>query len=596
MAMMITNISGAAISLPYPYYGILRPGQGIVFEDTEANIVANLGGAQVVDSILKITAVPGVGINPISTQQNPPVNVSQISGNLPLTQTSGTLPTTRLSGILTTSQIASQADAIYWVDAVLGNDANAGTTLAPFKTIGKATALIPHVLSHNFTINIKAGTYVESIEITTHIQSSNVTLKIAGQDWAAITPATGIQTGTFTSVSGKFVTSASAGWAVNDLQKKFVKLTSGTQIGKYFPIASNTIDTLEVCATNSFIAACNGCTFELVMPAAIVQPSGTPNGDPIRLKISDHRVRLSSIRGIEISALQLIGHTVQTGCTGVITAYGMAKIYVTSCYLQSRSSGTKTIECYLMKGSTAFFQYNVHDSAVNANSGMNFGAGIIADVSASFIQPGLGQRSLAIKNEGSYVFFSNGTVIQDFDTLNFPVFDIAYGGNAFLNFNDVVLRNNSTIFRIGNHGYGLAFSVTTISGCKSVAFDLSTWGSIQSGSRGFNSLVLAASTKIIDGLSDAIRITCPYNNIAIGANVDISNNAGWGVNLAYPLPGNAMGGAFNNVGVAANTIMSGNALGDFSIDGTTALSLAALRALPGKVATDANFFNRIFSE
>jgi len=57
-----------------------------------------------------------------------------------------------------------------------------------------------------------------------------------------------------------------------------------------------------------------------------------------------------------------------------------------------------------------------------------------------------------------------------------------------------------------------------------------------------------------------------------------------------------MGGAFNNVGVAANTIMSGNALGDFSIDGTTALSLAALRALPGKVATDANFFNRIFSE
>jgi hypothetical protein len=596
MAMMITNISGAAISLPYPYYGVLGPGHGIVFADTEANIVANLGGAEVIDGLFKLTAVPGAGINPISTQQNPPVNVAQITGQLPISQTDGNLPTTRLSGILTASQIVSQADATYWVDTVAGLDTNPGTALLPFKTIGKATALIPHVLSHNFTINIKAGTYVESIEITTHIQSSNIVLKIAGQDWAAITPATGVQTGTFTSVSGKFATMTGAGWTVNDLQKKFVKLTSGAQSGKYFPIASNTIDTLEICAPNSFITAFNGCTFELVMPAAIIQPSGTPNGDPIRLKISDQRVRLASIRGIEINALQLIGYTVQAGCTGVITAYGMAKIYVINCYLQSRSSGTKTIEFYLMKGSTATISYSVHDSAVNANSGMNFGGGVIADVSGCFIQPGLGQRSLPFNNSGSYVSFSNGTVIENFDAVGFPVFDLVYGGNAFLNFNDVVLRNNSTIFRTGNQGFGLAFSVTTISGCKGVAFDLSLWGSVQSGARGHNTLVLAAGTKIIDGLSDAIRITCPYNSISIGASVDISNNAGWGVNLAYPLPGNALGGAFNNVGVAASATMGTNTLGDFSIDGTTALSLAALRALPGKVATDVNFFNRIFSE
>jgi len=594
MAMMITNISGAAISLPYPYYGILRPGQGIVFEDTEANIVANLGGAQVVDSILKITAVPGVGINPISTQQNPPVNVSQISGNLPLTQTSGTLPTTRLSGILTTSQIASQADAIYWVDAVLGNDANAGTTLAPFKTIGKATALIPHVLSHNFTINIKAGTYVEEIKITTHIQASGVLLSLIGLDWSLITPATGVQSGTFTSVSTRFITMAAAGWTVNDLKGKFVKVTSGAQSGKYFPIASNTADTLEITASNTTVTAFNGQTFEFCTQAASIEPSP---GTPITIRVPESRAA-SNGGAVILTNLKFVASN--TGSFGALNSTGLLAVVSTSCLFRGKTTNSNVIQ--LTISGAASFTSCVVDAVAPATGTYGIqlrGTGNLT-LAGCFIWPGslTGIRAIEI-TRGATLIANSNTVLEGWKASTGVQGCGIYCENAIVT--GGIAGSSGVIIRDCRYGIALyqAFNSiglvdSEISACVQAAIDMAYFVNIISSScKGANKITVAGASKLINNLADAIRISTPHNHISMLGTTDMSGNAGWGVNMV----GAGMGdSAFNQVHVSSTFTAGTNTLGDFSIDGSAALTLAALRLLPGKLAVDANFFHRLFSE
>jgi len=594
MAMMITNISGAAISLPYPYYGILRPGQGIVFEDTEANIVANLGGAQVVDSILKITAVPGVGINPISTQQNPPVNVSQISGNLPLTQTSGTLPTTRLSGILVASQIVSQADATYWVDAVLGNDANAGTALAPFKTIGAATALIPHVLSHNFTINIKAGTYVEEIKITTHIQAPGVLLSLIGLDWSLITPATGVQSGTFTSVSTRFITMAAAGWTVNDLKGKFVKVTSGAQSGRYFPIASNTVDTLEIAASNTTVTAFNGCTFELCTQAVSIEPSP---GTPITIRVPESRAAVNG-GAVILTNLKFVGSN--TGSFGALNSTGLLAVVSTSCLFRGKTTNSNIVQLQIT--GSASFTYCVVDAVAPATGtyGIQMKMPGSLTLAGCFVWPGslTGVRAIEI-SKGATLLANANTILEGWKA------STGVQGCGVLCQNAIVTGGiagvSGVIIRDCRYGILLyeGFNIigltdSEISACVQAAIDMAQITNVTTSScKGANRIIIAGASKLINNLADAIRISTPHNHISMLGTADMSGNAGWGVNMV----GAGMGdSAFNQVHVSATFTAGTNTLGDFSIDGSAALTLAALRLLPGKLATDANFFNRIFSE
>lgn len=605
MAMMITNISGAAISLPYPYYGVLGPGHGIVFEDTEANIVANLGGAEVIDSLFKLTAVPGAGINPISTQQNPPVNVSQITGNLPLTQTSGNLPTTRvsgqlpttqLSGILTASQIASQADATYYVDAVLGNDANAGTALAPFKTIGAATALIPHVLNHNFTINIKAGTYVEEIKITTHIQAPGVLLSFIGLDWSLITPATGVQSGTFTSVSTRFITMAAAGWTVNDLKGKFVKVTSGAQSGKYFPIASNTIDTLEITASNTTVTAFNGQTFELCMQAASIEPSP---GTPITIRVPESRAA-SNGGAVILQNLKFVASN--TGSYGALNCAGLFAVVSTSCLFRSKTTNSNIIQLQVTGAGVGSFSFCVADvvaPATGTNGIQMRGPGTLT-LAGCFIWPGslTGIRAIDVSKGASLTANSN-TIIEGWKSSTgvqgcgvMAMNAIVTGGIAGVS--GVIIRDcrYGILLYDGFNTIGLVDS--EISACVQAAIDMAqVTNATGSSAKGSNRIIVVGASKLINNLADAIRISTAHNHISLIGTTDISGNAGWGVNM---VGAGMLDSAFNQVHVSSTFTAGTNTLGDFSIDGSAALTLAALRALPGKLAVDANFFHRLFSE
>ena len=60
MKISIHNISGAPVTLPSPYRGLLPAGEQVIVADTEANVLANLGGAASVSGILRLSEVPDV--------------------------------------------------------------------------------------------------------------------------------------------------------------------------------------------------------------------------------------------------------------------------------------------------------------------------------------------------------------------------------------------------------------------------------------------------------------------------------------------------------------------------------------------------------
>jgi hypothetical protein len=52
----IRNLTGAGITLPSPYSGVLKPGQGVIVEGDPDEVTANLGGADSINGVLEISA------------------------------------------------------------------------------------------------------------------------------------------------------------------------------------------------------------------------------------------------------------------------------------------------------------------------------------------------------------------------------------------------------------------------------------------------------------------------------------------------------------------------------------------------------------
>jgi hypothetical protein len=87
-------------------------------------------------------------------------------------------------------------------------------------------------------------------------------------------------------------------------------------------------------------------------------------------------------------------------------------------------------------------------------------------------------------------------------------------------------------------------------------------------------------------------------NVMLVDAATITSTAGFGVNLAATnqVWGGTTEAAFNQVSYDASGITLSGTSGGMTIDGTTPLSLAALRLLAGKVSVDATKFNRAISQ
>lgn len=192
---------------------------------------------------------------------------------------------------VTIDEIVSQAALSYWVatSANGGSDSNPGTQALPFLTIQKAIDVLPKRIKHAVQINVGAGTFagamLEGFVFET-LGTDATGLYITGT-LGTSTLASGLTTGTFASATAGTAntttwgtaTATSAGWTVDDLRGRFVRIDSGTGAGQVRAIDSNTADTITVAGSWT---APTGATFTIVEPSTILNAAsnaqiGTPS-------------------------------------------------------------------------------------------------------------------------------------------------------------------------------------------------------------------------------------------------------------------------------------------------------------------------------
>ena len=140
--------------------------------------------------------------------------------------------------------VFSTGSVDYWIDAVNGNDANAGSEALPFKTIKRALDIIPshYRHTHSASIYLRSGTYAESFDLS-HTFERDSRVLLVGVDWS-IPTLVGAASGVLSSSFGAqglphTAVIVSGTYADNELRCKFFKITSGASSGSYLPIAAN---------------------------------------------------------------------------------------------------------------------------------------------------------------------------------------------------------------------------------------------------------------------------------------------------------------------------------------------------------------------
>lgn len=106
-----------------------------------------------------------------------------------------------------------------------------------FATLAAAVAVIPKQVEHTITINIASGTY-STVSLSNFKGSGRINF-IGG--YTAVTPATGPGSGTAAAgTTTTAIKNPGANWTANDLQEKFMVLSSGGGSPSVKPILSNT--------------------------------------------------------------------------------------------------------------------------------------------------------------------------------------------------------------------------------------------------------------------------------------------------------------------------------------------------------------------
>lgn len=185
-------------------------------------------------------------------------------------------------------------DITFWVDSANGSDWNSGVQESPLKTLVAAIRKIPLVVRHNVTVNVRSGTYKEKLDLL-FLFAGGGDIKFVGMDWNKFSPAApGIQSGTFdidfgTPAIPNTASCAGGGWAADDLKGKFVRITSGTDNGKYFPIANNTATSIDFGMPVDRIAGrgkdFRGQTFQIVEHAVVLEQQITTSESPYLISV-----------------------------------------------------------------------------------------------------------------------------------------------------------------------------------------------------------------------------------------------------------------------------------------------------------------------
>lgn len=464
------------------------------------------------------------------------------------------------------------ADMTLYVDQATGSDSNSGLVGFPMKTIQAAINRVPKTVKHNVTINVGPGTYVGNVTLNFDILTPKY-ITLQGTHWTSVVPATGVASGTFTANDGSHqFTLAAAGWTIDDLKGKFVKITSGAKSGNYYPIANNTATTIDVgCLTTTI----GNASFEFAIPAATLTPvSGSYSLGIFGTVLSPS----SSTPGIVIQNLTFSG-----AFRGIRAHADMCDIKVIQCKFFPTASGIG-IESYGVLPAVDRCYSGASGMSIGYTAGNGWGS-VINSVfdglsAASTIGINLGEGRLQIGG------LNAGNIIQGYTGSN------SYG---------IAL----TSAHMGSYG------LCTIRGCK-VGIYVSTGYNTYLSANTATPTVITSATE--DGIRvsamanlklntlnngyftitgcgrDAIRLESSGNVIDIERTSSITGNAGFGVNM---IAGNV---SHNNVFIKSTVTMNTNTAGDLTLDGTTSITIAALRADPNKTMVDLLRLNRLSAD
>lgn len=452
--------------------------------------------------------------------------------------------------------------------ATTGNDSNPGTAGSPLLTIQAALALIPRKIYHKVRIHIGAGNFagawIDGFETNPPLVSSNYSYFDIQGTMGLVTPATGANTGTVTSVTtisgASFATITDSGqaWTTNDLRGKYIEILTGTGSTAteatpcYHLIESNTSTSLTVLNSGVTMPAASS-TYRIITPSTFITSgvvsaaaSGAPNGT----------VAFAS------------------------TAAGLA-------FVNCRGSGFSVSRVEFTQGSSMPRGLGTGDNRLRVmhcrfagSSGTTFGL-FPASANMINIAPVLFECVFSYPS-------ATGTM------LNYA--SLTGGMSTSPSVTSCLFINGSVAYSAAGSATGPAFANCSFRGA-SIAMSVSSLGATQINNCRFDSCGYAIRS--VESSSSGL------GTVSFGLlGVDISNSTTAGVSLQGAFTSvflSNTSGSSNAIGlqisrgakavVASNTTLTGTT--EVSIDGTSS-DLATMRAASPKIVSNANYLTAFY--
>lgn len=462
--------------------------------------------------------------------------------------------------------------ATYWVDCVSGSDGNSGTASnSPFQHIQTALDAIPLIVRDKYLINVAAGTCPETV-MDNHLYAAGRFLRSQILIFGNGTPITptlgsgGSTSGTlgtdpvFPSIT--YTATIGANWNANELLGMFLQVTSGALSGQLFPIAANTTNTIDVAILSA--AGGSGATFSIVQlantitnsPASFdsVTVANTGSNDEDLDGLIVQRFNLAATHAVVVASgvVDLLECSSTTNPPEVRVLGVNSQVIADHSYFVGGAQGA-------LWAAENFDTLSLGGTVINGGAfGILLGSGgsLITDVSGGLIIQGTTTAAINARANAKAAPNYNGQ-----------------SGNTYL-------RNGTGVGLDITSGWSGALTGWAITGNTSHGILVDGSGPIS----GLNTIDLSGAQVNSNG-GDGIRVESAFNiiNLQSGTNT-VSSNTGTGINFIQH-GANFVAASHNAAFIGTGTTMSGNGH-DVSVDGSTFLTLAALKALSGAFTND----------
>lgn len=475
------------------------------------------------------------------------------------------------------------ASAVTLYVATTGSNTNNGLTAdKPLLTISAALAKCPLIVRAGkpVTIVVAAGTYTNSIVTPPSPLTIDANVTVEGAAMVATAPAQGIASGTFDAAFGTqafphraLITGA--GWAVGGLRGGFfIEILDGTLVGNLYPVVNNAADTLDVAfPCNTGTLNLQGRQFRLVKPSTIIAPSG---------------------------AVDTISATARISASGTMNS-ATGSIFLTFSKMEIRRAGSSNLAVRVANGASVRFSACSFLDVAGGGGSMvqaTFGATLRLDDTLAYRGAATNTNLVSVSSLSSFIGNRVGSyggntplsITQSSFSMTNAFFAGSDGGLSLLNTNAVVFGFASDACTVG-----VLVTGGTVAQLSSCVIKNATFCGVLIGINTATLTSAAFSSGFVNFFGTTID-TC-VRGVVLGLNSSasflatsastVSNNSAFGVDAAVSLRC-----GHNTVSTVSNLVMTGNGA-DFTLDGSTGLSLAALRALSPKRSVDAASFNRV---